>query len=495
MESTIEILNDNLPDFKNHEVGKILVTGATGYIGGQLVPALVERGYSVRVMVRVASPEQKDKFPQCEISVADAIDIDQLKEALKGIHTAYYLIHSLLLGKMAFEMIDVKVAENFWRAAEEMGVKRIVYLCGLGKDEVGLSPHLENRMKVAIELQRGSVPVTTLRAAIIVGSGSASYEILKNLIINSPIFLIPKWAKTLCQPISLEDVLKYLIGVMECKECSGKTFDVGGSDILSYEQMLRSLAKIMGRKRLFLPSFFSNTTLYGYFASLLTPVPAPITKCLMEGAKNEVICQNDIIKKILPFNPLSFKEAILQALTREEQDKISTRWSDAYPPAHELAIKLHEEKKPIRFQTSYSLLTYKSANSLFVSICKIGGKEGWFYTNWLWRLRGAFDRLLMGVGTARGRKSVSSLMINDVIDFWRVEGLKKDELLLLRAEMVLPGRAWLEFKITQENEMNRLCVKAYFQPSSWRGYIYWYNFLPFHFIIFKDLIHQIDKRS
>jgi hypothetical protein len=215
----------------------------------------------------------------------------------------------------------------------------------------------------------------------------------------------------------------------------------------------------------------------------------------MQGIKNKVVCQEQDIKRILPFEPITYREAIVRAMTREEQDNVHTRWSDAYPPAHDLAIKLHELDPPPMYINSYSLLTEKSASSLFDSICKIGGKEGWFHSNWMWRLRGMLDGILMGVGTSRGRRSSSSLRINDVIDFWRVEDLKHNERLLLRAEMKLPGRAWLEFNIDREVDRNRLSVKASFQPRGLFGKPYWYVFLPFHFFIFYYLIKQIEKRS
>jgi hypothetical protein len=354
---------------------------------------------------------------------------------------------------------------------------------------------LKSRAIVAQELQKGKVPTTILRASIIIGSGSASYEIIQHLVKNAPIFFIPTWARTKCQPISIRDVIKYLVGVLEVSETSGKSFDIGGRDILTYEMMLKILADLHGKKRFFLSFPFSMVGFFAYLASLLTPVPAPITRCLMEGVRNQVICQNDNIKSVLPFQPITYKEALLRAMSREERDKVYTRWSDAYPPAHALAIKLRELKETPHHTSGSSLLTEKSASSLFYSICKIGGKEGWFYSNWMWRLRGMLDRVLMGVGTSRGRRSVSSLRINDVIDFWRVEDLRRDEMLLLRAEMKLPGRAWLEFSIEREVRKNRLSVKGYYQPQGLFGKIYWYVFLPFHHIIFMDLIRQIEKRS
>ncbi len=485
----------DLPSRPQPQLGRILVTGATGYVGGRLVPELLARGYRVRVMVRAALNEHEQRWPGAELVVADALSADSLGAALHGIHTAYYLLHSLLLGQEGLESTEIQAAGNFRRAAEQQGVTRIIYLGGLGEARAPLSPHLRSRMQVAEELGRGPVPATVLRAAIIIGSGSASYEIIEHLVKSLPILLVPHWAKTRCQPIGIRDVIKYLVGVLETPETSGRSFDIGGKDVLTYKEMLQILAGLLGRRRLFVPCPFGSIRFFAYCASLLTPVPAPITRCLMEGITNEVVCQNDDIRRILTFEPLRYREALVRAMSREEQDKVHTRWSDAYPPAHELAMKLREIRGAVRYASSYSLLTEKSAASLFRSVCKIGGKGGWFHGNWLWRLRGAIDRLLLGVGSSRGRRSSSSLRIDDVIDFWRVEDLERDAMLLLRAEMKLPGKAWLQFRIDREGDKNRLSVNAYYQPRGLFGKPYWYIFLPFHFFIFQSLIRQIEKRS
>ncbi len=477
------------------ELGRVLVSGASGYIGGRLVPELLARGYRVRVMVRADSPGYNNRWPGAEIFVVDALDNEQLCRALEGIHTAYYLIHSMLLGTKKFVDADIQAAVNFRECAEKTGVKRMIYLGGLGDVRTRLSPHLRSRMEVAQELKKGRVPVTILRAAIIIGSGSASFEIIKNLVKKIPIIAAPRWARTKCQPISIRSVIKYLVGVMELEKTAGNSYDIGGDEVLTYQQMMKILAKTMGKKRFFFPVPFSLVRLYAYLTSLFTPVPAPITMCLMGGCKNEVICQHNNIKKVLSFPQITYKEAIVRAMTREEQDRIHTRWSDAYPPAYELAIKLHELPAPPRYTSFYSLLTSKEKTPLFKNICRIGGKNGWFNSNILWKLRGIIDRLLMGVGTSRGRRSYSELQVNDVIDFWRVEDLRPNELLLLRAEMKLPGKAWLRFKIAGEEEQNRLAVKAFFSPDNLWGKIYWYMFLPFHHFIFLDLIRQIEKRS
>ncbi len=478
------------------EVGRILVTGATGYIGGRLVPDLLERGYQVRVMVRAPSSELAERWPDAEVVVADALKIDSLHEALDGVHTAYYLIHSLLLGQKMFEAADTLAARNFRAVAEVCGVSRIVYLGGLGDRSAAVSPHLRSRMEVAGELAAGKVPVTILRAAIIIGSGSASYEIIEHLVKNCTIMPVPHWARSnRCQPISVRDVIRYLVGCLEMEATTGKSYDIGGPDVLTYVDMLRVIANVYGQRRFFPPSLIANTTLFGYLASLFTPVPARITVCLMEGLKDEVVCQDHEIKKVIPIEPLSYRESLLRAMSREEQDAVRTRWSDAYPPAHELALKLHELKDPVRFESAHSLTTRKDPSSLFRSICRIGGEEGWFHTNWMWRLRGMLDRILMGVGTARGRRSLSTLRVNDVIDFWRVEELEPNRSLLLRAEMKLPGLAWLRFTIDSDGDESRLTVTAHYQPRGVFGVPYWYALVPFHHFIFRDLIHQIDERS
>jgi uncharacterized protein YbjT (DUF2867 family) len=484
----------DLPSRPLTGTGKILITGASGYVGGRLVPELLARGYKLRVMVRAHSPGYREQWPDVEIVAADALDLHQLKIALKDIDTAYYLIHSLLLGHKEFASADILAAVNFRIAAEVNRIKRIIYLGGLGDTQSKLSPHLHSRIQVADELKKGKVLVTTLRAAIIIGSGSASYEIIQHLVKRLPVILIPRWARTKCQPIAIRDVIKYLVGVLEIPATAGGSFDIGGKDILSYAGMLHVRAAMLNKKRIFLP-FFSYLPLYSYIGSLITPIPAPITRSLMEGLKNEVICQNNTIRQYLPFEPLSYREAIIRAMNREEQDRIHTRWSDAYPPAHELALKLGEIKGGPRYTNTYSLYTKKEAASLFGCICTIGGKEGWFSNNWVWRLRGIVDKILMGVGAARGRKSQIHLRLNDVIDYWRVEDLQRDTRLLLRAEMKLPGKAWLEFKIDDEGLERRLSIIAHYQPQGFWGKVYWYAFLPWHQFLFNDLIKQIEKRA
>jgi uncharacterized protein YbjT (DUF2867 family) len=485
----------DLPTRPLPDAGPILVTGASGYIGGRLVPELLARGYRVRAMVRAFSEAYSNHWPDAEIVAADALDPRSLDPALQGVDTAYYLIHSLLLGPSRFSDADVRAAVHFRDAAERQGVRRIIYLGGLGDIRATRSPHLKSRMRIAQELSRGATPVTILRAAMIIGSGSASYEIIHHLVTSLRVLPIPHWAKNRCQPIAVRDVVKYLVGALETPETTGLAFDIGGSDILTYEGILRISAQSVQKKVWFVDAPLSHIGFYSYLASLLTPVPAPITRALMEGLQDEVIVRDDRIRRLIPFQLLSTREAMVRALTREEQDRIYTRWSDAYPPAFELALKLHEVQGRPGYTATRSVLSEKSASRLFRSACRVGGRAGWFHGNWMWRLRGGLDRLIFGVGSSRGRRSQSSLEVNDVVDFFRVEEVEPERRLLLRAEMKLPGKAWLDFRIENQGEKRLLSVTAHFFTESWFGKLYWYSFLPFHHFIFQGLLSQIEKQS
>lgn len=490
-------LTVHLPTEFDPRIGKILVTGASGYIGGRLTPVLIERGYQVRAMVRTYSPEYPKRWPGAEIAVADALDNNPgpIHHALDRIDTAYYLIHSLYLGPKEFEAAEITAASNFARAARRQGIRRIIYLGGLGDGRDPLSPHLRSRMEVAEELKRGGIPVTILRAGIIIGSGSASYEIIQYLVRRIRLMPIPYWAKNRCQPISLRDVVKYLVGVLEVPKAAGRNFDIGGRDVLTYEDMLRVLGDVIHKRVVLFRSPFSNLRFFAYAASLITPVPGPITQCLMEGLQNEVVCKENSIRDEVPFEPIGYREAIVRAMTREEQDKVYTRWSDAYPPAHDLALKLHELQTGPRYTTLSSRISAKSAHALFESFNRVGGKQGWFHNNWLWRLRGMIDRIMGGVGTSRGRRSYGDLNINDVIDFWRIEDIQQDRRLLLRAEMILPGKAWLEFNIRDNGTSRSIFLTAFFDTQSAAGKLYWYSCLPFHHLIFTKLLGDIEKRA
>jgi uncharacterized protein YbjT (DUF2867 family) len=316
-----ELFCENLPTKPNPGIGKILVTGASGYVGSHLVTELLARGYRLRLMIRGNAEGYKRRWPDAEIAVADAFDPEQLKTALRGIDVAYYMIHSLNLGHDHFESADHRAVVNFKKAAEENQIKRIIYLGGLGDINSRLSHHLESRIDTAISLIMGKVPVTTLRAAVIFGSGGSSYEIIHHLVKRMPILAPPPWAKNKCQPIALGDLIKYLIGVLEAPETAGGYYDVGGRDVLTYEEMLKDFAKIIKKRMLFIKSPFNAVSLYSYMASLISPVPYALIRCLFESMQNETVCLENSIRDIIPFQPLSYKEMILEAMAMEEMGR------------------------------------------------------------------------------------------------------------------------------------------------------------------------------
>lgn len=477
------------------ETGLVLVTGATGYVGGRLVPELVRRGYRVRAVARAGAAAYRSKWPGAEWVEADALKPETLDAALAGVDTAYYLIHSLTLSARRFAAADLQAARNFRLAAGRQGVRRIIYLGGLGDVRGHLSPHLRSRMQVAEELGQGPAALTILRAAIIIGSGSASYEIIAGLVRRLRVIPLPPWMRTRCQPIGIRDAVKYLVGVLEVDETSGRSFDIGGPDVLTYCDMLRVQKEIAGRRIACFHVPFANVSFYAYMASLFVTVPAAVIRNLLYSIRNEVVCGDAEIRRFLPFPTVPYREALVRALSREEQDRIHTRWSDAWPPAFELAMKLEQLPEPPQYGKYYSLESPKTAAALFRSVCLIGGRRGWFQSSFLWRLRGLVDRLLLGIGMARGRRSHATLRVHDVIDFWRVEELVPDRKLLLRAEMKLPGKAWLEFGVEDLGDRRRLSIRAHYYTKTLLGRLNWYFFLPFHIFIFRDLIRGIEKRS
>jgi uncharacterized protein YbjT (DUF2867 family) len=489
------LLCEGLPTTPTPEIGKVLVAGATGYVGGRLVPELLARGYAVRALARAASPEHDEMWPDAEVVVADVLDYQSLADSFDGVHTAYYLIHSLLVGSKVDDWEDLRAAVHFRWAAEERGVKRIIYLGELGDTLSAHSGALRSRSEVATELARGSTPVTVLRTSVIIGSGSASYEIVKHLADRALFVPAPPWARKKLRPIAIRDVVKYLVGVLEAPSTAGLSLDMGGKDALSCAMMVRVVAHMLGHARVSVPMPRLSTRLEAYLLSLVTPVPAPITMCLVSELRKSRPGDMTQIRQLVPFDPLSFRQAVLRAMSIEEQDRVHTRWSDAYPPAFSLALRLKDLESVPEYTSVASITSSKSASQLFASACKVGGEAGWFRSSTLWVIRGTLDRLLMGVGTSRGRKATAELRINDVIDFWRVEDLVDGRRLLLRAEMKLPGRAWLEFNIDPEGEQNRLRVTAHFQARGLFGKLYWYLFLPFHWFIFHDMVRQLEGRS
>jgi len=428
--------------------------------------------------------------------LADALlKKEQLKNALQGVHTAYYLIHPAFIGYKKYRTTDLVAAKNFREIADLMGIKRIIYLTTI-IDQASLTDSIQSQIiQIPNELHKCKVPITELRVAMIIGSGSAFYDMLKNLVKRSPVIFLPKWSKNKVQPVSLRSLMHVLVGTLETESTIGQRYDVCGDEVLTYEDMIKVFGEILNKKRIYIRTVISIPKFYSYLASLLTPLPESIIRSMIIRGRFQMICQygSNTIRSF--YTPLKFRDSILRAMEREEHDEVQTRWSDEYPREHELARKLSDLRRPPRFISSYSRVTDRPAPKLFESFCRIGGGEGWLHSNWMWRIRGMLDRVFMGVGLSRGRRSATSLRINDVIDFWRVEDIEENRRLLLRAEMKLPGLAWLEFNIKEEEEKNRLYVTAYYHTRSFWGKLYWYFFVPFHHVIFTNLLKQIELKS
>ncbi|MFA5802564.1 MAG: SDR family oxidoreductase [Thermoleophilia bacterium] len=485
----------SLPAMSTQPAGTILVTGASGYIGRRLVPELVERGCHVRAMVIDDADSYNGLWPGAEVVEADALDRDELRAALDGIDTAYYLIHPIHYRSTEYEAADVRAAANFRSEAEAAGVKRIIYLGGLADLRCPPGSALCGRQRVADELGRGGPKLTVMRAAVIIGSGSAAYEIFMSLARRLPLVPMPPWGRNLCQPISLTDTVRYLAKALETPASAGRDFEIGGPDVLSYEEMMKSLQRRVRRASRIVRVPVSSIRFYAYAVSLVTPVPYSLAKALLTGFSNKLVCRNSSIRELVPLQLMTYEESLDKAMAAEAGQKVFSRWSDAYPATDKVTTRLHELKRAVAHTAGSELVTNREPAVLFRTITRIGGERGWFSTSWMWRTRGLLDRLAKGVGTSRGRKNLSGLRMNDVIDFWRVEELEEDRRLLLRAEMKLPGMAWLEFTIEPLNGTSRLSVKAYHETSGLYGRLYWYFFLPFHHRLFRKLLEDIVKES
>jgi uncharacterized protein YbjT (DUF2867 family) len=478
----------------------VLVTGATGYVGGRLVPLLLESGYRVRVAGRSLSklrcrPWASDS--NVELAEADMLDLEALRKAAKGCWAAFYLVHSMSSHQKDFAKADRVSAQNMVEAAAEGGVKRIVYLGGLGADEPKLSEHLRSRTEVARILQSGPVPATFLRAAMILGSGSASFEIMRYLVERLPVMVTPKWVHTPCQPIAIRNVLNYLKGCLEHEETAGGTFDIGGPDVLTYEDLLRIYAEEAHLpKRWIIPVPLLTTRLSAYWIHFVTPVPSSIARPLIEGLRVPVVCKENRIRAIVSQDLLSCRHAIRLALERVEQERVDTCWKDA--GALLLPEWIHCGDAPYAggtiLECGYRAVVDGSPEQVWQVIKKIGGRTGWYFGDFLWALRGAIDRMLGGIGLRRGRRHPVQLYLGDALDFWRVLDLEEPHRMQLLAEMKLPGEAILEFRIhplkggrTEVQQLSRFLPKGLF------GILYWYGLYPLHQWVFKGMLKGIAK--
>ncbi|MEE8397512.1 MAG: SDR family oxidoreductase [Desulfobacterales bacterium] len=479
----------------------VLVTGATGYVGGRLIPRLLESGYHVRAIgrsLRKIGSRPWAHHPRLASVEGDLMDRASLENAMAGCGSAFYLVHSMDSAEEDFEAADRKAAENMVGAAAAVGLERIVYLGGLGETQhASVSPHLKSRHEVAEILQSGSVPTTVLRAAMLLGSGSASFEILRYLVDRLPIMFLPRWANTPCQPIAIRNVLTYLEGCLAHEATIGKTFDIGGPNILSYRQLIKIYAEEanLPRRALF-PMPFLTPLISAYLLQFVTPVPASIAIPLFEGLRTPVVCRNNDIRAIIPQRLLSCRETMGLALTRIQQERVETSWSDAgalFLPEWTYLGDAEYAGGTI-VDCSYRVFLKTTVEDLWHSISRIGGVRGWYFLNSLWRIRGDLDRLFGGIGLQRGRRDPSRLQIGDALDFWRVLEAEAPHRLLLLAEMKLPGEALLEFRITAlDNGEVELKQIARFLPRGLGGILYWYAMMPFHAWIFGGMLRAIAK--
>jgi uncharacterized protein YbjT (DUF2867 family)/uncharacterized protein YndB with AHSA1/START domain len=475
----------------------ILVTGVTGYIGGRLVPRLLAASYRVRCLARdPARLQGRPWLGQVEVLAGDCLQPATLVAAMQGIDAAYYLVHSMAGGR-DFEQRDVQAARNFAQTATAAGVRRIIYLGGLGDSETELSEHLRSRQETGEILREAGVPVTEFRAPVIVGSGSLSFEIIRYLTERLPVMICPRWLYTRVQPIAIRNVLDYLMATLDAPESAGRIIEIGGAEVLTYGDMLRGYAQARGLKRGLLPVPVLTPRLSSYWVHLVTPVPAAIARPLIQGLRNDVIVRDDRARQLFPnIQPMDYATAVKLALKNLDTGHVETAWSDALSSSQgEVPALLSATQEGIILERRQRVVNASPA-SVFRAFTSLGGRTGWLYFDWAWQLRGLVDRLLGGVGMRRGRRDPQDVRPGDALDFWRVEAVEANHLMRLRAEMKVPGRAWLEFRVEpREGGASLLSQTAFFAPRGLAGLLYWYLLYPIHALIFSGMVGALARRA
>ncbi len=470
-------------------MANILVIGATGYIGGRLVPRLITQGHIVRVLVRDPQKVRDRGWDSVEIHKGDLHNPESLPGAFKDIDIVYYLAHAISSGKKSFEKYDRSAAWHVMTICHLNNVKRIVYLGGLGKRSESQSPHLRSRHEVGDILRAGPVPVTEFRAAVIIGSGSSSFEIIHHLVNRLPVMICPKWIYVKTQPIGISDVLQYLIECIDRPNTTGRIFDIGGPDVITYRDMMLIIARELGLKRYLIPAPVLTPALSSYWVNLVTPVPAQIARVLIESLRHETICETNHALEEFSVRPMRFDEAVKRAFHKKYFHEIETAWTDAGP------VILHTSVDPSHILSNKQVVKVNApAEKVFSIVTSLGGDNGWLYANRLWKIRGFIDKQIGGVGLRRGRRHPSNLSTGDAIDFWRVEEYIPNKRILLRAEMKVWGAAWLEFETTPLSKTQSLLTQtARYYPKGLVGFLYWYLVYPVHVIVFRGMARAIAK--
>ena len=472
---------------------RILLTGASGYVGGRLLQLLEQQGYRVRCLARRPAVVQQKAGPGTEVVAGDVLDRASLDAALQGMQAAFYMVHSMG-SSGSFEAADRQAALNFGAAAQAAGVQRIIYLGGLGDDSVRLSAHLRSRQEVGQILRQFGVPVLEFRASIVLGSGSLSFEMIRSLVEHLPVMITPKWVKVPAQPIAIDDLLEYLLAALSLPVAEYRVFEIGGADQVSYADIMREYARQRKLRLRMLPVPVLTPFLSSLWLGFITPLYARIGRKLIESIVHPTVVRDPAALKTFSVRPRGVAEALRRALANEDRQFAATRWSDALSSAGDQRA-WGGVQFGSRLVDSRTLRVAALPAAAFAPIERIGGDTGWYAWNWLWDLRGILDLLVGGVGTRRGRPSPTVMQIGDAVDFWRVEAIEPNHHVRLAAEMKLPGRAWLEFEVTGDGAQTIIRQTATFDPVGLAGRIYWYALYPLHQLVFRDMLRGIAQAA